>query len=149
MMVEMISCEVAINDADAALLAEPDFFRARRTSREQIGTRDWYYRQADSGRVFLIRIDTGELADDVLDVAEAANSEAGEDVAEDVDRQVSLDRGLRIAEVGANVLERADAVGLDEIDPTLADWLVAAADAIDEADGCPDDVLPPLPSTLH
>ena len=145
MMVDTISCEVAMNEADAALLGEPDFFRAWRTSREQTSKRDWYYRQAETGRVFLIRVDTGELADDVLDAAE------GEDKAEDVDRQVSLARGLQIAEVGANVLERADPVGLDEMEPALADWLGAAADAIDEADGVPADVVPPFPgaAALH
>lgn len=131
-------------DSDTELLGRPDFFHAWRTSREQQPVRDWYYRQADTGRVFMIKVDTDALADDVLD------SEEGDGVAEDIDQQVSLDRGLQIVEVSAAALERADPVGLDEMRPTLADWLVAAADAIDEADGVPEDVTPPIPAAaLH
>lgn len=128
------------HDTDTALLETPDFFAA--------GS-DYYYRQPDTGRVFLIQIEADDLDAEALDAAELEGANHDDDPANDIDTRVDL-TGLRIAEVDAAVLSGAEPVSLETLAGDCADWLGAVADAIDEAGGVPADVLPPIPaSTVH
>lgn len=142
MMESNQQCEVAsINAAaDAMELAQPDFFCGASGS--------VYYRQAESGRVFQIQLDLAELSEARLDSAEVADG--GMDAAEDLGQLVSLRRGMVITEETddpADVIASAQPFDLKALRADGAAWLVAAADAIDEADGVPEDVMPP--SSLH
>jgi len=105
-----------------------------------------YYRASEPAGVFLIRLDV-----DALQAFEASEHEADEDgeLEMTAGEQATLAAAVRIEAVGDGAIEATHAQPIDVgLEPALTRaWLMACADAIEEAGGVPAEVHPPIPAS--
>lgn len=116
---------------DTEFMSQADFYSAGSSI---------YYRASEPLGVYLIRLDLETLA-------AIEHGDADGDLTHREARE--LDEAVQIAAVGASAIEQTHArpLNVGAMNGTARAWLMACADAIEEAEGVPDEVMPPIPAT--